>query len=432
MTKTLFQKTSTILVGTIIALLSFQQIPIQNPALAAPPSLQEPLFAGLTNSSRELIDQVWQLVERHYIDPSFNGQDWNAIRLQYLQQSYESDELLYNAIEEMLASLEDPLTRFMRPEEFRALQISGDPVGIGLSFIKDEQTNEVLIIKPTEDSPASEAGILPGDILVNIDGIDTLGMRLWKVVSLLRGEVGTVVTVKVRRGQREIDFRVIRRQVEIHPVKYMKQDSRIGAIGYIRLTQFSPNAAAEMRSAIQDLESQNVKGYILDLRSNSGGLLYSSLDIARMWLDHGKIVSAVGRDGIVDEEVFNNRALTDLPLVVLVDRGSANASEILAGALQSHQRALLVGTETAGANSLQSVRSLPDGSGIAITVAKWYPPDGQDIDSSGLIPDIRVDLTEEQQQTLFQNRSLVATSDDPQYVQALSALTSLIADSARY
>ena len=193
-------------------------------------------------------------------------------------------------------------------------------------------------------------------------------------------------------------------------------------MGYIRLTQFSANAAAEMSEAIEELESQGVSGYILDLRSNPGGLLYSSIDITRMWLDEGDIVSTVNRQGVVDEEEANNRALTDKPLVVLVDGGSASASEILSGALQDNERAIIVGTKTFGKGLVQSVRSLADGSGVAVTVAKYLTPDGRDINELGIEPDVEIVLSDEQGELLAEDRTLIGTESDPQFSEALEIL----------
>jgi carboxyl-terminal processing protease len=209
-------------------------------------------------------------------------------------------------------------------------------------------------------------------------------------------------------------------------VRYALKDSTIGPVGYIRLTQFSANAAAEMRDAIEALEADGVTGYILDLRSNPGGLLYSSIEIARMWLAEGGIVSTVNRQGVIDEEAANNRALTDKPLVVLVDGGSASASEILSGALQDNERAQLVGSQTFGKGLVQSVRSLPDGSGIAITVAKYLTPNGRDINQAGIEPNVILELTEADRERIADDRTIIGTLEDPQYATALELLAEVV------
>jgi carboxyl-terminal processing protease len=380
--------------------------------------------AFFQESPKELIDQVWQLVDRNFVDATFNQVDWEAVRTEYLGRSYSTQEEAYGAIREMLEKLEDPYTRFMDPDEFRNMQVdtSGELTGVGIQISQDEETQDIVVVSPIEDTPAFEAGIRSQDVILAIDGESTEGMELNDAVSKIRGPVGSSVTLTIRRGEEQLEVPITRARIEIHPVRYSVQAGPEGEIGYIRLTQFSANAAEEMGAAIEDLESQGVTGYILDLRSNPGGLLYSSIDIARMWLDEGIIVSTVNRQGVVDEETANSRALTTKPLVVLVDGGSASASEILSGALKDNERAVLVGTRTFGKGLVQSVRSLGDGSGLAITVAKYLTPNGTDINKSGIEPDIAVELTEEQQEALASDREAIGTPADPQFAEALRAL----------
>ncbi|MGF1459133.1 MAG: carboxyl-terminal processing protease CtpC [Leptolyngbyaceae cyanobacterium] len=380
--------------------------------------------AFFEESPKEVIDEVWQLIDNTYVDATFNQNDWEAIRTEYLSREYSSQEAAYEAVREMLELLEDPYTRFMDPQEFRNMQIdtSGELTGVGIQISQEEETDEIVVVAPIEDTPAFEAGLRSKDVIVEIDGESTEGLELNDAVSRIRGPVGSEVTLTVRRDDELIDFSLTRARIEIHPVRYSVNAEPEGDIGYIRLTQFSSNAAGEMKEAIEDLESQNVVGYILDLRSNPGGLLYSSIEIARMWLDEGGIVSTVNRQGVVDEEAANNRALTDKPLVVLVDGGSASASEILSGALQDNDRAQLVGTQTFGKGLVQSVRSLPDGSGVAITIAKYLTPSGRDINQMGIEPDIAVELSEEEQEELANNRERIGTLDDPQYRRAQELL----------
>jgi carboxyl-terminal processing protease len=174
------------------------------------------------------------------------------------------------------------------------------------------------------------------------------------------------------------------------------------------------------------LEKQGVSGYILDLRSNPGGLLYASVDIARMWIPTGGIVSTVDRQGISDKETADNRALTTKPLVVLVDGGSASASEILSGALQDNRRATIVGTKTFGKGLVQSVRGLGDGSGLAVTISKYLTPNGRDINKHGIDPDVVFDLNDQQRQALVRDRDKIGTPEDPQYAKALQVLNQRI------
>jgi len=386
--------------------------------------------AFFQDSPKDLVDEVWQLIDRTYVDATFNQVDWQAVRGDYLEREYSDREDAYTAIREMLEQLEDPYTRFMDPQEFRNMQIdtSGELTGVGIQLAQDEETNELVVVSPIEDTPAFSAGILSGDIIVQIDDHSTNGMDINEAVNLIRGPVNSDVTLTVRRGERELEFDIVRARIEIHPVRYeYRSETGLGNVGYIRLTQFSANASEEMEEAINDLEKQGVDGYILDLRSNPGGLLQSSIEIAEMWLDEGRIVSTVNRQGISDEQFADGDSfLTDKPLVVLVDGGSASASEILSGALQDQDRALLIGTQTFGKGLVQSVRPLGDGSGLAITVAKYLTPDGRDINKEGISPDIVVELSEDQVEYLSENRDQIGTRNDPQYSGAIDALNQQI------
>jgi carboxyl-terminal processing protease len=380
--------------------------------------------AFFQDNPKELIDEVWQIINRNYVDGTFNQVDWKALRNQYLQKSYSSKEEAYKSIREMLKKLGDPYTRFMNPQEFQNMQIdtSGELIGVGIQLTKDEKTDQLVVVSPIEDTPAFKAGILSKDLIVKIDNKSTKGMGVEDAVKLIRGKPGTSVTLTIKRDNKEIDYKLDRTKIEIHPVKEKVVETPIGKVGYIRLTQFSSHAGDEMRTAIKQLEQKKVKGYVLDLRSNPGGLLYSSVEIARMWINDGKIVSTVDRKGEVEQQQANNTALTNKPLVVLVDGGSASASEILSGALQDHQRAMLVGTKTFGKGLVQSVRPLGDGSGLAVTIAKYLTPSGRDINKQGIKPDIAVELTDESRKALQQDNERIGTFDDPQFVKAFDEL----------
>lgn len=386
--------------------------------------------AFFKDSPKELIDEVWQIIDRQYVDGTFNQKDWRAIRKQYLQKDYKSKEEVYKNVRLMLKNLNDPYTRFMDPREFRDLQVetSGQLIGVGIQLSQDEKTKKLIVIAPIEDTPASKAGVLSKDIIISIDGKSTAGMDVTKAVQLIRGKEGTTVKLTIQRDGRQIlSFNLLRQQIEIHPVEAKFRPKELNGIGYIRLKQFSANAAEEMRTAIQKLESQGANGYILDLRSNPGGLLYGAIDIARMWLDDGKIVSTVNRQGTGDIQSANHTSITTKPLVVLVDGGSASASEILSGALQDNKRAQLVGAKTFGKGLVQSVRPLTDGAGMAVTIAKYYTPSGKDINHAGIKPDIEVKLTKAQIQAFVKDRAKVATPADPQYAKALQTLQVAIA-----
>lgn len=383
-----------------------------------------------SNSPKELIDEVWQVIDQSYVDGTFNQQDWRAVRKEYLSKNYKSKAEVYTAIREMLKKLNDPYTRFMDPEEFKNMRIdtSGELTGVGIQLAQDEETKKLVVVSPIEDTPAYKAGILAKDFIVKIDGKSTKGMDVNDAVKLIRGKAGTTVKLTIQRGTKNIDYLLTRARIEIHPVRYTLKNTNTGKIGYIRLNQFSANAGSEMSEAIKKGEKDAVVGYILDLRSNPGGLLYTSVEIARMWIPEGKIVSTVERKGETDLHKANNKALTDKPLVVIVDGGSASASEILSGALKDNKRAQIIGTKTFGKGLVQSVRPLPDGSGLAVTIAKYYTPNGTDINKKGIIPDVKLELTDEQRKALQKNRDRIGTNDDPQYAKAMQVLNQQIAN----
>ena len=380
-------------------------------------------------SPKNLVDEVWQVIQRQYVDATFNKVDWQAVRKEYLSKNYTSKEDAYKSIRKMLEKLGDPYTRFMDPEEFKNMQVdtSGQLTGIGIQISQDEKTKQLVVISPIEDTPAAKAGIVSKDIILTIDGKSTKGMDTNQAVSLIRGEPGTSVKLMIQRGEQRLPFNIKRARIEIHPVRYSLQKSPTGNVGYIRLNQFSANAPKEMNRAIRELEAKKVSGYILDLRSNPGGLLYASVEIARMWMNKGAIVSTVDRQGEREREEANGSALTTKPLVVLVDKGSASASEILSGALQDNKRATIVGTQTFGKGLVQSVRPLEDGSGMAVTIAKYLTPNGRDINKHGIDPDIKSELTKAQQTELIKDRDRIGTAKDPQFTKALEVLQKQIA-----
>lgn len=387
--------------------------------------------AFFRESPKELIDEVWQIINQQYVDATFNHLDWQEVRQEYLNKEYTDENKAYDAIREMLKKLEDPYTRFMSPDEFKNMQVdtSGELTGVGIQITKEEKTENIIVISPIEDTPAFEAGIISKDIILKIDNKSTKGMELNDAVKLIRGKPGSEVVLTIQRGNKTLDFPLKRTKIEIHPVKARLDNDSKGKIGYIRLNQFSSNAGAEMETAIRDFEKQNAVGYILDLRSNPGGLLYSSVEIARMWIDEGKIVSTVDRVGEVEAQEANNTALTNKPLVVLVDGGSASASEILSGALQDHKRATIIGTQTFGKGLVQSVRGLGDGSGLAVTIAKYLTPNGRDINKHGITPDVVYEMTEQQRDALIGDREKIGTIDDAQYKKAIDILNTEISGS---
>ena len=384
------------------------------------------VHAALQDSPKAIVDQVWQLVNREYVDSTYNQQDWQATRQSLLNKNYANREEAYTAIREALKKLGDPYTRFMDPKQYESLtnQTSGEVSGIGIRMEQNEKTKRLTVVEAIENSPALKAGIKAGDQILAIDGKPTQQMKVEDASKLIRGKAGTFVTLRLgRNGQSTFDLKLTRASIEVPTVRYTLRQENNRRIGYIRMREFSAHAAEQMRRAIRDLNGKQVDGFVLDLRSNPGGLLQSSIEIARMWYDNGGIVRTVDRVGASEETKANNTALTKRPLAVLVDGNSASASEILTGALKDNKRAVVVGSQTFGKALVQSVHELADGSGVAITIAHYFTPKGTDINHKGITPDIKVDLTETQQRQLANNPDLVGTSNDPQYARALAVLS---------
>ena len=367
------------------------------------PGLTLPTASGgsISDSPKEVIDQVWQIVYRDYLDSSgdYDEKSWRQLRSKLLKKSFAGNAESYEAIRGMLASLNDPYTRFLDPKQFKEMRIdtSGELMGVGIQLSLDTKTKELVVVSPIEGTPASRAGVLSKDVIVSIDGDSTKGMSTEDAVKLIRGPEGSDVVLGLRRGDQVLDVPLTRARIEINAVTYRlnkTQDQR--KIGYIRLKQFNANAAKEMRQAAKSLEEQGAEGYVLDLRGNPGGLLEASIDIARQWLNEGIIVSTRTREGIRDVRRATGSAITDKPLVVLIDQGSASASEILSGSLQDNSRAELVGQKTFGKGLVQAVRGLSDGSGLTVTIAKYLTPKGTDIHKNGIEPDVTSVITEEQ------------------------------------
>ena len=379
----------------------------------------------ITNNPKEIIDQVWQIIYRDFLDYSgkYKAEDWIKLRKEILLTKYFDSDEAYIAIKDMLTELDDPYTRFLDPKEFNEMRIdtTGELMGVGIQISLDEVTNQIVVVSPMEGTPAFLAGIKPKDIIVSIDGKPIEGLSIDSTVKLIRGKKGTKVELGIIRDKKLLNISLIRDRIKINVVDSRINNTVSGAkIGYLRLKQFNAKSPKEMSLSINKLEKQQPFGYVLDLRSNPGGLLEASIEIARQWINTGIIVSTKTKDGITDIRKAKSRALTNRPVVVLIDEGSASASEILSAAIKDNKRGLLVGKKTFGKGLVQSVRSLSDGSGLTVTVAKYLTPSGKDINKNGIEPDIRAEL-------LFNDKNKLTNSDlgtlkDSQYVAAENIL----------
>ena len=352
--------------------------------------------ASAYTEAEKLVLQSWQLVDKSYLDDSFNNQNWWAVKKKYLNKPLATNEEAYKVIQEMLGTLGDPYTRFLPPQKYQNLQIttSGELSGIGLQISINPETNHLEVITPLPSSPAELAGIKPRDQVISIDGITADSLTLDEAANKIRGEIGSIVNLQIKPYDSEQikEYKLQRDRLVLSSVtSSLDKTFAEYPIGYLRLNQFSGSSAKDIGHGINELYQQGAQAYILDLRNNPGGLLQAGVDIARFWLTEDTIVYTVNRQGIFGSYDANNNALTDAPLVVLVNGGSASASEILAGALQDNDRAILIGEKTFGKGLIQSLFQLQGGSGIAITVAKYETPDHHDINKKGIIPDRIVD-----------------------------------------
>ena len=318
------------------------------------------------------------------------GEVLEKINKEYVDEINQS-EGMDSAINGLLQSL-DPYSAYMSPEIFNEMQTetSGEFGGLGIEV--GMESGVVKVISPIDDTPASKAGIKAGDYIVKIDNIQVQGKSLSEAVDLMRGSVGSEIELTVRRrGEKKaLTFKIVR---EIIQIKSVKAELLEKNIGYIRLTSFNENSGKQIKKEIQKFEkNNNAKSYILDLRNNPGGLLSQAIKISDFFLDNGEIVSTKSRKKSENKKWFANKGdLTNgKTLVVLINYGSASASEIVAGALKNHKRAILLGENSYGKGSVQSIIPLKNKGAIRLTVAKYYLPSGESISEVGVSPDIEI------------------------------------------
>lgn len=373
---------------------------------------------GQNSASRylQLFEYVFSYVQAHYVDEV-------------------SPKVLYEgALKGMLESLEDPYTAYIDSENAMRTSLAdttqGSFGGVGLSITKSslptpEKPAYVEVASPIEGTPGALAGIMPGDLIIEIDGTNTSEITMEEVLSILRGPVGTDVTVLIRRGKSmEFPVTLTRALIEVPTVKY---EMMAGGIGYLRIVEFTPLTPDKVQEALDSFAQAGATGLIIDLRNNPGGLISSVVSVADKFIETGMIVSTRSRI------LFENRdfaAMTDgievspnMPIVVLINKGSASASEILAGALKDHKRAYLVGETTYGKGSVQQVLDLLNDDMMKITVARYYTPSGANIDEQGIPPDLEVSfhkLTDDEEKALSE---LLNTTEIADFVERNPVMT---------
>lgn len=350
-----------------------------------------PPAALALNDAQQLVVEAWRLVSQSYVDPGqLDAVHWRARRQKTLEQPIESSLDAYSAIETLLSSLDDPYTRLLRPEDFEALRSNtrGKVSGVGLQLALQDSDQHVVVIAPLAGSPAAEAGILPGSAVLAVNGEPTEQLGLERTAAMLRGRQDTDVLVSLRApgaGVREVLLR--RREVDLQPVRLQRLQRGGHQLAVLRITQFSEPVPAAVQAALAQLEADPVEALVLDLRNNSGGLVSAGLAVADDLLSDQVIVETEDRTGIRTPQQAGSSQRFTGPLLTLVNGGTASASEILAGALQDNNRSQLLGSRTFGKGLIQTLIPLRDGSGLAVTVARYLTPAGRDIQHLGIEPD---------------------------------------------
>jgi len=353
-------------------------------------SEEEATYKGLSNFTR-----VLDLIERNYVD------------------NVDSEKLAISAIEGMLKTL-DPYSAYLTPEHYKELEIgtSGEFGGVGIEISVE---NDLLtVITPIEGSPAAKAGIKPGDQIIAIDGKSTQGLSVDEAVKSLRGPKGSAVKITIQ-SQGDKNPREVVLVRDIIYVKSVNSKLLDGRIGYIKLSQFQEKTSEELVKAIEELELGDrgeLNGLILDLRNNPGGLLTQAVEVADEFIDEGLIVSVKGRVEDQSTEYYATKKdnTPGYPIIILVNKGSASASEVVAEALQDKKRAIILGTKTFGKGSVQSIIKLEDGSGLKLTTAKFYAPSGRSINQVGVIPDVIVEDSQGKDLQLERAKELIKFS----------------------
>jgi len=324
-----------------------------------------------------LLEEVWQIIQEKYVEPD----------------ELDAETLVQGAARGMVNALGDPHSAYMTPEDYEMFTSGLEGQFEGIGAYVGERDGQITIIAPIPGTPADEAGIRPGDVVVGVDGESTVGWSVEDAVNAIRGPRGTPVRLLVlHEGDTEfVEIEIIRAEIEVPSVYFEMR----GNIAHISIAEFTERTDGELSDALDEAAGQQAVAIILDLRNNPGGLLSTVVDVTSRFLDEGIVLSTIDRDGHkTDYPVKNTGQVIELPMVVLVNQFSASSSEVMAGALQDYGRAVIAGTTTYGKGSANNLYRLSDGSGLYLTTARWYTPDGRLIEGEGIESDFELDLEE--------------------------------------
>ncbi|SIR34490.1 S41 family peptidase [Halanaerobium kushneri] len=351
------------------------------------------LFTFAVSAQDSAVDK--QLPQEPQQDENYTKADAFQDVMFLLQNYYVEDvkfeTLIEGAIDGMLNKV-DRYSYFMSPSEYEEMQQEYEGHYGGIGIVITMRDNKLTIVSPIKNTPGERAGLRSGDIITAIDGQETAEMSQMKAVDLMRGEEGTDVTLTIDRGDEDpFEVEITREDIE---VPYVETEMKTNEIGYISLAQFIENVGTKVETAVADLKEQGARGIILDLRNNPGGLLNEAVNVSSVFLEEGVVVSVRQKDETerilkVNQDINAN---TEIPLIILINKGSASASEIVSGAIKDYDRGKLIGTTTFGKGVVQSVVPLKDGSAVSLTTARYYTPDGNYIHEKGIKPDVKVEL----------------------------------------
>lgn len=346
-------------------------------------------------NSEEIIDNGTPVVGDSSFDKLYEVRD--VINSQYYQD-IDQDALVEGAIKGMVNSVGDPYTVFFNAEEYKEFNDDGDGNYVGIGVIVGIKEDRIVVITPFEGSPAFEAGLRSGDFITKVEGVEYTGTELDKAVSVIKGEEGKPVTLTIMRNGEEQDITIVRASITIVNVE---SEMLEGDIAHVTMLQFSNNTAEQVREAMEELRDQGAKGYILDLRGNPGGFLDEAVDVASLFVEKDKtILYTLDKYDQKKEYRSYGGSFIDAPLVVLIDGGSASASEVVSGALKDYEAATLVGQQSFGKGIVQMVYQVGDGEAVKVTVSSYYSPDGINIHGEGIAPDIEVEIPEDAEMPL--------------------------------
>lgn len=340
----------------------------------------------------------------------------NLMKKYYLNE-IDEQKAIEGAIDGYISSFGDEYTEYIPAEEMKEYteQIMGNYVGIGIYMVKNTEKNTIDVLTPIKESPAEEAGILPGDSIIKVDGVEYTGDDMTTAANNIKGEEGTTVKLEIRRGEETLNFEITRRKINTNPVISKKLENNIG---YLEITSFDEGTAEDFKTKFEALKKEGITSLIIDLRNNGGGLVDESLQIADYIVPKGKeLLITVDKNQKEEIEKAKENPIIDMPIVVLVNENTASASEILAGALKDLDEATIVGTKTYGKGVIQQVLSLRSGAGIKVTVEEYYTPNRTKIHKVGIEPDENVELPES-----VTNPLLVKDEEDTQLQKAIEIL----------